>query len=190
MISVRVQTNIHQGGPLAMKQSVPVWSPDCNGSIHVQPTQESVTRDAGVLLLRQALDTRGVIEALFRQLQDQHNPLYVQHSCRSCPWAARFAPRRTCTAHGPSSRHGSCRCTAQPRRSLLSHGLADDFERRAILGTALLMQPVTEHKWRHLHRDKPRRPVTWRYRQAADVQAFFPQQQIGQGEPLLHGILA
>lgn len=62
-----------------MKQSVPVWSPDCNGSIHVQPTQESVTSDAGVLLLRQALDTSGVIEALSQQLQDQRNPLYVQH---------------------------------------------------------------------------------------------------------------
>lgn len=66
-----------------MGESVPAWSPTCNGSVHVQLSDDATTSDAGGLVLREALDTSGVIDALAYHLDDPRDPLRVHHSLAS-----------------------------------------------------------------------------------------------------------
>ena len=47
-----------------MGESISPWIPTCNGSIRVELDGQRTTSDSGALLLREALDNSGVIEAL------------------------------------------------------------------------------------------------------------------------------
>ncbi len=67
-----------------MGESVSPWIPSCNGSIRVEFNGQRSTSDNGVLLLREALDNSGVIEALEDNLVDQRHPLRIRH--RYAPW--------------------------------------------------------------------------------------------------------
>ncbi|PAU74189.1 IS1380 family transposase, partial [Halomonas salipaludis] len=51
-------------GPLAMGETLTTWSPSCNGSVRVELSGQRTTSDSGALLLREALDNSGVVEAL------------------------------------------------------------------------------------------------------------------------------
>ncbi|WP_422822351.1 IS1380 family transposase, partial [Vreelandella rituensis] len=66
-----------------MGERLPSWSPTCNGSVHVQLSGDATTSDAGGLVLREALDTSGVIDALAYRLVDPRDPLRVRHSLAS-----------------------------------------------------------------------------------------------------------
>ena len=66
-----------------MGERLPSWSPACNGSVHVQLSGDATTSDAGGLLLREALDISGVIDALEYHLVDPRDPLRVRHSLAS-----------------------------------------------------------------------------------------------------------
>ncbi|UYG06682.1 IS1380 family transposase [Halomonas sp. M4R1S46] len=70
-------------GPLAMGETLTTWSPSCNGSVRVELTGERTTSDSGALLLREALDNSGVIEALEDNLVDPRHPLRIRHSLAS-----------------------------------------------------------------------------------------------------------
>ncbi|WP_336270223.1 IS1380 family transposase [Vreelandella arctica] len=70
-------------GPLAMGESLSTWTPSCNGSVRVELSGQRTTSDSGALLLREALDNSGVIEALEDNLVDLRNPLRVRHSLAS-----------------------------------------------------------------------------------------------------------
>lgn len=59
---------------------LPHWKPTCNGSVHVQLSNDTTTSDAGGLVLREALDTSGVIDAMTSHLNDSRDPLRVRHS--------------------------------------------------------------------------------------------------------------
>jgi hypothetical protein len=47
-----------------MGESLSTWTPSCNGSVRVELSGHRTTSDSGALLLREALDSSGVIEAL------------------------------------------------------------------------------------------------------------------------------
>jgi len=66
-----------------MGETVSPWIPSCNGSIRVELDGQRTTSDSGALLLREALDSSGVIDALDDNLIDQRNPLRVRHSLAS-----------------------------------------------------------------------------------------------------------
>ncbi|WP_336270538.1 transposase [Vreelandella arctica] len=66
-----------------MGETLTTWSPSCNGSINVQLSGDATTSDAGTLLLREALDRSGVIEAMEDHLVDPRDPLRVRHSLAS-----------------------------------------------------------------------------------------------------------
>ncbi|MCA1772333.1 MAG: IS1380 family transposase [Halomonas sp.] len=66
-----------------MGERLPSWSPICNGSVHVQLSGDATTSDAGGLILREALDISGVIDALEDHLMDPRDPLRVRHSLAS-----------------------------------------------------------------------------------------------------------
>ncbi|WP_081711952.1 IS1380 family transposase, partial [Halomonas sp. PBN3] len=70
-------------GPLAMGETLTTWSPSCNGSVRVELSGQRTTSDSGALLLREALDNSGVIEALEDNLVDFRNPLRIRHSLAS-----------------------------------------------------------------------------------------------------------
>lgn len=57
-----------------------IWKPTCNRSVSVQLSSQRTTSDGGALLLREALDSSGVINALEEQLIDPRDPSRVQHS--------------------------------------------------------------------------------------------------------------
>jgi hypothetical protein len=66
-----------------MGESVSPWIPSCNGSIRVELDGQRTTSDSGALLLREALDNSGVIEALEDNLVDRRHPLRLRHSLAS-----------------------------------------------------------------------------------------------------------
>ena len=66
-----------------MGESDSPWNPSCNGSIRVELSGHRTTSDSGALLLREALDNSGVIEALDDHLVDPRDPLRVRHSLAS-----------------------------------------------------------------------------------------------------------
>lgn len=66
-----------------MGETLTSWSPACNGSVNVQLSGDTTTSDGGALLLREALDRSGVIEALDAYLVDPRDPLRVRHSLAS-----------------------------------------------------------------------------------------------------------
>ena len=65
-----------------MGESLSPWIPSCNGSIRVELDGQRTTSDSGALLLREALDSSGVIEALDDNLVERH-PLRIRHSLAS-----------------------------------------------------------------------------------------------------------
>lgn len=62
-----------------MGESISPWIPSCNGSIRVELDGQRTTNDSGALLLREVLDSSGVIEALEDNLVDPRNPLCIRH---------------------------------------------------------------------------------------------------------------
>ena len=66
-----------------MGESLSTWTPSCNSSVLVELSGQRTTSDSGALLLREALDNSGVIEALEDNLVDLRNPLRVRHSLAS-----------------------------------------------------------------------------------------------------------
>ena len=60
-----------------MGESLSTWTPSCNGAVRVELSGQRTTSDSGALLLREALDNSGVIEALEDNLVDQRNPLRI-----------------------------------------------------------------------------------------------------------------
>ena len=66
-----------------MGESLSTWTPSCNGSVRVELSGQRTTSDSGALLLREALDNSGVIEALEDNLVDRRHPLRILHSLAS-----------------------------------------------------------------------------------------------------------
>jgi len=66
-----------------MGETLTTWSPSCNGSVRVELDGQRTTSDSGALLLREALDNSGVIEALEDNLVDRRHPLRIRHSLAS-----------------------------------------------------------------------------------------------------------
>jgi len=66
-----------------MGETLTTWSPSCNGSVRVELSGQRTTSDSGALLLREALDNSGVIEALEDNLVDRRHPLRIRHSLAS-----------------------------------------------------------------------------------------------------------
>ena len=66
-----------------MGESLSTWTPSCNGSVRVELSGHRTTSDSGALLLREALDSSGVIEALDDNLIDSRHPLRIRHSLAS-----------------------------------------------------------------------------------------------------------
>ncbi|SEL12974.1 Transposase DDE domain group 1 [Halomonas daqiaonensis] len=66
-----------------MGESLSTWTPSCNGSIRVEMSGQRTSSDSGALLLREALDNSGVIDALEDHLADRRDPQRVRHSLAS-----------------------------------------------------------------------------------------------------------
>ncbi|SHL87324.1 Transposase DDE domain group 1 [Vreelandella subglaciescola] len=66
-----------------MGESLSPWTPSCNGSIRVELSGHRTTSDSGALLLREALDNSGMIDALDDHLVDHRDPDRVRHSLAS-----------------------------------------------------------------------------------------------------------
>ena len=66
-----------------MGESLSTWTPSCNGSVRAKLSGQHTTSDSGALLLREALDNSGVIEALEANLVDRRHPLRIRHSLAS-----------------------------------------------------------------------------------------------------------
>ncbi|WP_439952335.1 IS1380 family transposase [Halomonas marinisediminis] len=66
-----------------MGESLSTWTPSCNGAVRVELSGQRTTSDSGALLLREALDNSGVVEALEDNLVDLRNPLRIHHSLAS-----------------------------------------------------------------------------------------------------------
>lgn len=66
-----------------MGETLTTWSPSCNGAVRVELSGQRTTSDSGALLLREALDNSGVVEALEDNLVDLRNPLRIHHSLAS-----------------------------------------------------------------------------------------------------------
>jgi|GEM_PF-1664132 hypothetical protein len=66
-----------------MGESLSPWNPSCNRSIRVELSGHRTTSDSGALLLREALDSSGVIAALEDHLVDHRDPDRVRHSLAS-----------------------------------------------------------------------------------------------------------
>ncbi|SDN99579.1 Transposase DDE domain group 1, partial [Vreelandella arcis] len=66
-----------------MGERISPWIPSCNGSIRVELDGQRTTSDSGALLLREALDNSGVIDALEDHLVDRRDPQRVRHSLAS-----------------------------------------------------------------------------------------------------------
>ena len=66
-----------------MGETLTTWSPSCNGSVRVVLSGHRTTSDSGALLLREALDNSGVIEALEDNLVDRRHPLRIRHTLAS-----------------------------------------------------------------------------------------------------------
>ena len=57
-----------------MGESLFAWTPSCNGAVRVELSGQRPTSDSGALLLREALDNSGVVEAL------EDNALFSIHA--------------------------------------------------------------------------------------------------------------
>ena len=66
-----------------MGETLTTWTPSCNSSVRVELSGHRTTSDSGALLLREALDNSGVIEALEDNLVDRRHPLRIRHSLAS-----------------------------------------------------------------------------------------------------------
>ena len=66
-----------------MGESLSTWTPSCNGAVRVELSGQRTTSDSGALLLREALDNSGVVEALEDNLADPRHPLRIRHSLAS-----------------------------------------------------------------------------------------------------------
>ena len=66
-----------------MGESLSTWTPSCNGAVRVELSGQRTTSDSGALLLREALDNSGAIEALEDNLVDRRHPLRILHSLAS-----------------------------------------------------------------------------------------------------------
>ncbi|MES7588694.1 transposase, partial [Cutibacterium acnes] len=66
-----------------MGESLSTWTPSCNGSVRVELDGQRTTSDSGALLLREALDNSGAVEALEDNLVDPRHPLRIRHSLAS-----------------------------------------------------------------------------------------------------------
>ncbi|ERS91889.1 IS1380 family transposase [Halomonas sp. PBN3] len=66
-----------------MGESLSTWTPSCNGTVRVELSGQRTTSDSGALLLREALDNSGMIEALEDNLVDRRHPLRIRHSLAS-----------------------------------------------------------------------------------------------------------
>lgn len=66
-----------------MGETIPTWKPACNQSISVQLSHRHTSSDGGALLLREVLDSSGVLERLSERLLDPRDPARVQHSLTS-----------------------------------------------------------------------------------------------------------
>ena len=66
-----------------MGETLTTWTPTCNGSVNVQLSVNATTSDAGALLLSEALDRSGVVEAMEDHPVDPRDPLRVRHSLAS-----------------------------------------------------------------------------------------------------------
>ena len=66
-----------------MGESLSTWTPSCNGSVRVELSGQRTTSDSGALLLREALDNSGAVEALEDNLVDPRHPLRIRHSLAS-----------------------------------------------------------------------------------------------------------
>tara|TARA_R110001599_G_scaffold97946_4_gene252182 strand:+ start:2802 stop:3020 length:219 start_codon:yes stop_codon:yes gene_type:complete len=61
-----------------MAESISPWSPSCNGSARVELSGHRTTSGSGSLLLREALDSSGVLTALEDNLVDRRHSLASQ----------------------------------------------------------------------------------------------------------------
>ena len=66
-----------------MGESLSTWTPSCNGAVRVELSGQRTTSDSGALLLREALDNSGAVEALEDNLVDPRHPLRIRHSLAS-----------------------------------------------------------------------------------------------------------
>jgi len=66
-----------------MGESLSPWIPSCNGFVRVELDGQRTTSDSGALLLREALDSSDVIEALEDNLVDPRHLLRIRHSLAS-----------------------------------------------------------------------------------------------------------
>ncbi len=66
-----------------MGESLSTWTPSCNSSVRVELSGQRTTSDSGALLLREALDNSGAVEALEDNLVDPRPPLRIRHSLAS-----------------------------------------------------------------------------------------------------------
>ena len=66
-----------------MGESLSTWTPSCNGTVRVELSGQRTTSDSGALLLREALDNSGAVEALEDNLVDPRHPLRIRHSLAS-----------------------------------------------------------------------------------------------------------
>ena len=66
-----------------MGESLSTWTPSCNGSVRVELSGQRTTSDSGALLLREALDRSGAIEAHKDNPVDPRHPLRIRHSLAS-----------------------------------------------------------------------------------------------------------
>ncbi len=66
-----------------MGESLSTWTPSCNSSVRVELSGQRTTSDSGALLLREALDNSGAVEALEDNLVDPRHPLRIRHSLAS-----------------------------------------------------------------------------------------------------------
>ena len=56
------------------------FEPDFNRSVKVELTDERITSDSGVILLREADHTLGLIESLSQQLSDPRDPTKIRYT--------------------------------------------------------------------------------------------------------------
>lgn len=66
-----------------MGESVSTWTPSCNGYKHVELDGQGTTSDSGALLLREALDSSGVITAIEDHMVDHRDPMIHERRLRA-----------------------------------------------------------------------------------------------------------
>lgn len=76
-----------------MGGKVSPFVPACNGSVHVELSDQSTSSDAGALVLREALDASQLMAWL-----DRHLSVPACRSVSSIPWSISCAP---CSSNAP-----------------------------------------------------------------------------------------